>query len=103
MWYAFVVRALAAIRNLWDRWINWIDRDIAETWPYLWGPSPLICFAPMLFNFIFVIVNVPEPVRLRVVDLTGLAAAVLFAVLGWRVFRYSVTRSRELQTRRRNR
>jgi len=86
------------VKHLWRAWIDWTDRDIAGTWPLPFGIAGRVCVIPLLPNFIFAFVHVPQGLRLTILGLTAALSFVCIGVWGWRTMLYSlVTRPRELK------
>ena len=75
-------------RTFWRAWLDWTDRDIAQTWPFFNGPSPLVCLLPFLPNLIFAFVRVPYPVRLGVLDVTAFVSFTCLGFWVWRACKY---------------
>jgi hypothetical protein len=88
----------------WRSWLEWMDRDIAGTWPFLNGPSTFICLFPLLLNVIFAIIKVSEPVRLGFLNFTAITSCACLAIWVWRAGRYFFyKRLPEIRSRRNRR
>ena len=74
-------------------YIRRVDRDIEAGWPLLrsgWTPiAPLLALLP---NFIFAVVEVRESLRLTILWITVGVAALLWAVMMWRIFKIGIAK-----------